>query len=333
MRRNARFGFTLIELLVVIAIIGLLVQMMLPAVQAAREAARRRTCTNQLRQIGLAAQSHMNATGRFPTGGWQWNWVGDPDRGNDQRQPGGWIYNLLPHLELQVIHDLGRRRDAATKKRFAAQMQATPLALFNCPSRRDPVAYTAVRPNDIVNSDTATMHARSDYAANGGDLFLPTGHGPTSYEHARSAEYQWRDMSKMTGICFLRSMIRPKHVTDGLSYTYFAGEKYLNRADYDTGKDSGDDFSLYQGADFDILRWTSPTATVTYFGIQDQPNLPSLDRRSHAAILSFGSAHPGGWNAVFCDGSVHTMGYDLDAEIHRRMGNRHDGLPVAESDR
>ena len=139
-------------------------------------------------------------------------------------------------------------------------------------------------------------------------------------------------MSRMTGICFLRSMIRPSHVTDGLSNTYFAGEKYLNRSDYDTGKDSGDDLSMYQGADFDMLRWTSKTATVIYFGIQDEPNLPSLDRHSHAAILSFGSAHPGGWNAVFCDGSVHTMGYDLDAEIHRRMGNRHDGLPVAEAE-
>ena len=149
MRRHTRSGFTLIELLTVIAIIGLLVQMMLPAVQAAREAARRNTCSNQLRQIGLAAQAHISATGRFPTGGWHWNWVGDPDRGNGEKQPGGWIYNLLPYLEYQAIHDLGARQDPATKRRLAAQMQATAPALFNCPSRRDAMAYTALRSEDV----------------------------------------------------------------------------------------------------------------------------------------------------------------------------------------
>ena len=287
-------AFTLLELLIVMAIISLLLQLALPAVQASREAARRLACQNNLRQIGLAAQLHISATGRFPTGGWQWNWVGDPDRGNDQRQPGGWIYNLLPHLGLSAVHELGAGQDPLAKRGAAAQMQGTPLAMFNCPSRRSGVAFTALRSHDVVNSDTTPAQARSDYAANGGDLFLPTGNGPTSYEHAESSDYEWRDMSSITGICYLRSMIGPRHVEDGFSSTYFAGEKGLDSDHYKTGKDSGDDLSLYQGADFDLLRWTSRTATVEYFGIHDESNLPRRDRHSQAAILAFGSAARGG---------------------------------------
>ena len=91
-------GFSLVELLVVISVIGLLMALLLPAVQAAREAARQTACGNNVKQLALASLSHESALGFFPTGGWD-NWLGDPDQGFGKAQPGGWVYNILPFVK------------------------------------------------------------------------------------------------------------------------------------------------------------------------------------------------------------------------------------------
>src|SRR5271165_3556364 len=101
--RQERSGFTLVELLVVIAIIGILIALLLPAVQAARESGRRVQCSNNLKQLGLGVLQHVDTCGRFPSDGWGWGWVGDPDHGNRMGQPGGWIYNTLPFIEQQAL--------------------------------------------------------------------------------------------------------------------------------------------------------------------------------------------------------------------------------------
>src|SRR5688572_12268192 len=109
-------GFTLVELLVVIAIIGILVGLLLPAVQAAREAARATQCQNQLKQLSLAVINHHDTVKHFPSGGWGYTWAPDPDLGTGKKQPGGWVYSILPFIEQQALADLGTGMGTVDKR-------------------------------------------------------------------------------------------------------------------------------------------------------------------------------------------------------------------------
>ena len=136
-------GFTLVELLVVITIIGILIALLLPAVQAAREAARRLQCTNNLKQIALACLDHEHVNKFLPTEGWGYSVGRRADARVRQKQPGGCHYNILPYLEQQALHDLGAGLTWNSTAAFAAKAQcaATPLTAFNCPTRRRVIAY------------------------------------------------------------------------------------------------------------------------------------------------------------------------------------------------
>jgi prepilin-type N-terminal cleavage/methylation domain-containing protein len=140
MGRRPWHGFTLVELLVVITIIGILIALLLPAVQAAREAARRVQCTNHLKQISLGQLGHEQHFGFFPSGGWSWEWSGDPDRSSGRDQPGNWLFAILPYIEQQDLHDLGMdgQRDALTATQLdgAAARAQQVLTIVNCPTRR-----------------------------------------------------------------------------------------------------------------------------------------------------------------------------------------------------
>ncbi len=147
-RRNYR-AFTLVELLVVIAILGVLMALLFPAVNAVRDSMRRAACKNNLRQIGEACSSHCTKLGFFPSNGWNRYWTGDPDRGFGATQPGSWLYNILPFVGLDTIHDIGKgtttlptdSTPGSAKGAQLASQQSAAVPFFLCASRRKAISY------------------------------------------------------------------------------------------------------------------------------------------------------------------------------------------------
>src|SRR5262245_60551970 len=160
-----RAAFTLIELLVVIAIIGILMGLLMPAVQKVRESANRITCQNNLRQIGLAFHNHHDQFSQFPTGGWLAltppNYIaGTPAVVNQQQA--GWAFQILPFLEAESTWKGGQ---ATTDAGRAVVAIGTANKVFFCPSRRLP--QTVTYPDNYLPPLTGGMitHALCDYAA------------------------------------------------------------------------------------------------------------------------------------------------------------------------
>jgi prepilin-type N-terminal cleavage/methylation domain-containing protein len=304
-------GFTLVELIVVIVVIAILVALLLPAVQSARESARRVQCVNNLKQIGIAMISHETNRGHFPTGGWGFRWVGDPRRGTGRDQPGGWVFCILPYIEQKSVHDIGSGAgsDAEIQARLTIMVQSH-LPLFHCPSRRPSSLYPTKW--QAFNTEFVDRVAKTDYAANAGDIFLDVGPGPDSLIEGDSNTYVWPEY-RATGICFLRSQVRVVDITDGASNTILAGEKNLPRGRYLTGDDRGDDQSMYSGDDFDTLRWANASW------------LPVSDKAAPYSEARFGSAHVSGCNLLLCDGSVRLVNYNIDGSVYERLGDRSDG--------
>lgn len=302
-----RVGFTIVELLVSIAIIGILIALLLPAVQAVRESARRVQCRNNLRQIGLALQGHISTHRRFPSNGWGFRWVGVPDRGTGRDQPGGWIYNVLPSLEQQALRQRGRGLSPEEQRRTQAELCQAALDVFNCPSRPGGRLSPHRPESQPHNAEWVPQVAKTDYAVNEGDFITNTGEGPGTLEEGDQRNYPWPDTSLATGICYLRSEVRPAEITDGMSNTYLVGEKYVSVPNYDTYSDFGHDQSMYSGVDLDVSRWVLETP-----------------RRDAAVVdkFRFGSAHADGCHFLFCDGSVRSVNYSIDRNVHQHQGTR-----------
>ena len=296
---NPKFAFTLVELLTVITIIGILISLLLPAVQAAREAARQVQCQNNLKQMALGCLGHEEAHGFLPTGGWPWHYVGDPDLGVGASQPGGWAFNILPYMEQQPLYMLGAGKSGPKKSDAIARRVQTPLAWMNCPSRRPP--------DNRPHSDRApecpgvTTAVKSDYAGNAGDQASPESGSPESF----------------TGVFFEKSQLSAAGILDGLSNTYLIGEKSLDPLHYEDGNDGGDDDCAYASINCDTLRVASGWV--------------GQDRPSYSWYYGFGSAHANGFNMAFCDGSVRSISYAIEMTTHGNLANRKDGHTIDSS--
>jgi prepilin-type N-terminal cleavage/methylation domain-containing protein/prepilin-type processing-associated H-X9-DG protein len=325
-------GFTLVELLVVIAIIGILIGLLLPAIQSAREAGRRMQCKNNQKQMGLACINHLDQLGFFPTGGWGWYWTGDPNHGFDKGQPGGWMFNILPYLEYTDLHDMGVGAGSAAAKTFAMQRNHRVVKDYICPTRRPcrlypkPSGGTMIAYNSDNNPANDNNVCRSDYAACSGGYIATTGsvvqkdeHGSGPPDYPSGKTYGWSNTWDPTingqpnadyqnGISYERSMVRVAQVTRGTSHCIMVGEKYIRAERVLTGEDPGDNETIFAGQDNDNFRITL--------------NLPRQDTILVDAQLNFGSAHAAGCNFLLCDGSVHTVPYEVDLVTYQNWGAR-----------
>ncbi len=234
--RQPNNGFTLVELLVVIAIIGVLVALLLPAVQSARESARRTQCQNNLKQFGLAFHQHHDSYQFFPTGGWDWttppNYVnGAPAIGGAQQA--GWGFQVLPFIEQTAVWN--GAGGATDNDKAIAAIGSTTKAFF-CPSRRPPQSVTYAEPGYLNGANV--KHALCDYAASNLDG---------------------------TGVVRQYKPVRSAEVTDGLSNSFLLGDKRLNRTRL--GTPQPDDNEGYTcGWNEDTIRRTTRKPSPDFLG-------------------------------------------------------------------
>ncbi len=359
-RITARAAFTLVELLVVIAIIGILVALLLPAIQAAREAARRSQCKNNIKQLALGCLLHADTHKFLPSGGWTKFYTADTNQGYGADQPGSWYFNILPYIEEQSLHDLGKGQavNTAAFKAGSIQLHQTPVAAFHCPSRRAARLYQSAWGAldeqawvEQLPSAASPTSVKGDYAANSGDSLTHAGNGFGSDQFARPPSYNawkitgwnnWQPTNNcpttgtpnrfcQTGVIHYRSEIKFSQIPDGTTSTYLIGEKFLSPDMYEnlptTGNGRyGDNQGAWSGFEWDNHRvaW-NPASAIDQNSYQPRQDTPGVDDPN---IYAFGSAHPGGLNMAMCDGSVQSVSYDIDRDAHRYLANRFDGQVV-----
>jgi prepilin-type N-terminal cleavage/methylation domain-containing protein/prepilin-type processing-associated H-X9-DG protein len=317
-------GFTLVELLVVIAIIGILVALLLPAIQAAREAARRTQCNNNLKQLGVALQNYHDTHKRFPIGtrncdmansgyggcgttpATAYIWEG----GNHRK--GSVLVRLLPFVEAKSLFDT---IDPAVDAEAVISAQGNPeLQAYRCPS--DPWTNAGSPPSNYATSIGAqAMPDQGGACGNAypGNFFGngPVGHGSTESGLEISgvfSRYSWA--------------ARLADVTDGTANTIAMGEILPKCGDHHQGG--------WRNAN---ALWTATTAPINYPTCPNEaPGSTGFANCNGNAVWQtsqgFKSKHPGGAQFVFCDGSVHFLNQSIQYRTYQQLGDRRDGEPL-----
>jgi len=350
-RRSAllcRRGFTLIELLVVIAIIGLLMALLLPAIQRVREAANRMRCGSNLSQIALACHNLHNDYNVFPTAGIWWNSPFVYRNGQPVAPPlqnKSFLYQILPYVEQQQVW----RLSPTTDPNAISTILGTVVPMYYCPSRRKPAPGPMVgnwgQGNWIDIGTGASGSASGQWRPGKNDYA-----NPCSYEtitiggvSVRTHPEVWWAWERTPIICFAGwgysvnpqtrnsgweanldySVSLDGGVKDGTSNTMLVAEKFLKPRCYD-GNCGYDNEGYCGGWDNDtgpLVAW--PTDT-NWWATHCRPGQD--DDNAQCEANRFGSAHPGSFNCVMADRTVRRVRYSIDINVLASMVHRFDGL-------
>lgn len=305
-----RDGFTLIELLVVIAIIGILVALLLPAIQAARGAARRAQCQNNLKQIGVAIHSFHDQRRMLP-----------PSRSYDHYT--SWAFLILPHLEQVSLFDTW---DPAVKYYYQSdEARLTNIPPYLCPARRtEPMASKSG--DEIWSPYESSGHVPGTV----GDYACSAGYGPAgvwNWIDSNGAmiigDAQTDPPGASTGgfappgakLLYWRSRTAFSSLLDGTSNTIIVGEKHVRLSRFGIAPEDG---AVYNGDH------------PSNFSRCGGPGYPIARSPTDSFKNNFGSYHPGYCNFLLADGSVRMVGAHISTETLGRLTSRHDGKVIPE---
>jgi len=333
-KKTLLYGFTLIELLVVIAIIGLLVSLLLPAVQSAREAARATDCKNRIRQLALAAHLHHDALGYFPPARYESRPDADAADQCGMETP-TWLARVMPYIE-QI--SLGSSWDLSRPwHEHPEEIRTLVPDIFLCPSRRAgtrPLGTRNLRttveggggrlpcgcpiPQRQLDATLDIEGALSDYAGNHGDLTPGATGLPTDFYFGGNGTgviISVRPLCRNGKAIAPRDRIRVASVTDGTSTTFLFGEKFVP---IDRLASFPEDSPAYDGDHLPAsCRLAGPGLRLAH-----------TPRDVLADMFSFGSWHPGGVHFAMVDGSVRLFAAQTDTKVLGTLANRQDARVV-----